>query len=727
MTDRLYTVQGMDCADCARTVEKGVRQLSGVHRVEVNFATGKLRLAGDVPLETLSQRVRSLGYQLAEPAPRPTPRPHGLLGFWRYLLARTETRLALLGSLGIVLAWTGEQLGLNPIAASGLLIVSMLLAGYPIARSGLTTLFINRDFSINLLMTIATVGAVIIGEPLEGATLIVLFALAEALEGYTTDRARDSLRGLMGLAPARGLRLADGRIEDVPVEELQVGDVIVVRPGERIPMDGVVTAGASDVNQAPITGESVPVEKAVGAEVFAGTVNGGGALEVRVTRLAADNTLSRIIHLVEEAQSNRAPSQRFIDRFARYYTPATVITALLVASVPPLFFGQPFWETAAGHGWLYRALALLVIACPCALVISAPVTIISALTAAARRGVLIKGGAHLEMLAQVRAFAFDKTGTLTHGAPQVTAVRAIDCATGDACEKCDDVLALASALEQRSAHPLARAVVREAEARNLDQTYAPAENVVTLAGRGLQGEVNGKLATLGNHGLFDAEHPHGHEFCRAIDTAHANGQTTMLLCDGDRVRGYIAVADAVRPDSQGVLADLKALGAVSIMLTGDNAAVAREIGRQVGVDETRAGLLPADKAAAVQELRGRFGRVAMVGDGINDTPALAAADIGIAVGGAASAQAVETADAVLMADGLAQLPFAMRLARFARTLIKQNLAFSLGTKLAFIILTLFGVTSLWLAILADMGVSLLVTFNGMRPLRFEQKRSEHHA
>ena len=368
------------------------------------------------------------------------------------------------------------------------------------------------------------------------------------------------------------------------------------------------------------------------------------------------------------------------------------------------------------------------IACPCALVISAPVTIVSALTAAARRGVLIKGGAHLEMLAQVRAFAFDKTGTLTHGEPRVTAVRAVDCVTDAACEKCDDVLALASALEQRSAHPLARAVVREAAARSLDQTYAPAEDVVTLVGRGLQGRVNGKLATLGNHGLFDAEHPHGDEFCRAIDTAHANGQTTMLLCDGDRVRGYIAVADAVRADSRDVLAELRSLDAASIMLTGDNAAVAREIAGQVGVDEARAELLPADKAAAVQELRGRFGRVAMVGDGINDTPALAAADIGIAVGGAASAQAVETADAVLMADGLAQLPFAVRLARFARTLIKQNLAFSLGTKLVFIILTLFGVTSLWLAILADMGVSLLVTFNGMRPLRFRTStRSTHHA
>lgn len=719
MSDETYTVQGMDCADCARTIERGVGQLPGVQRVEVNFVSGKMRLVGDVPREALDQRVSSLGYQLAEPEPRPAPRPSGLPGFWRYLLARPETRLALAGSIGIALAWAGGRLGLDATLTTVVLIAAMCLAGYPIARSGLTVLLINREFNINLLMTIAAVGAVIIGQPAEAATLIVLFALAEALEGYTADRARDSLRGLMELAPARALRLADGRDEEVPVEALRVGDTILIRPGERIPMDGVVSAGASEVNQAPITGESVPVEKAAGAEVFAGTVNGGAALEVRVTRLAADNTLSRIIHLVEEAQSSRAPSQRFIDQFARSYTPAVLAVAAIIATVPPLLLGQPFWETAAGHGWFYRALALLVIACPCALVISAPVTIISALTAAARHGVLIKGGAHLETLAQVDAFAFDKTGTLTRGEPQVTTVRAIDCATGEPCERCDDVLALASALEQRSAHPLARAVVRAAEERQLDQTYAPAENVVTLVGRGLQGQVNGKLATLGSHDLFDAEHPHDADFCQVVDAAHAGGQTTMLLCDGDRVRGYIAMADAVREDSRGVLTQLRALGATSIMLTGDNASVAQGIGHQVGVDEVRAGLLPADKADAVRELRDRFGRVAMVGDGINDTPALAAADIGIAVGGAASAQAVEAADAVLMADGLAQLPFAVRLARFARRLIKQNVAVALGTKLVFIVLTLFGVTSLWLAIAADLGVSLLVTTNGMRPLRFE--------
>jgi len=725
MKPNVYSIDGMDCADCARTVEKGVAQLPGVRVAQVDFATGKLRLKGDVAPEVLRQRVEALGYHLATNSnpnsnsnSNSHPRSGGVPGFWRYLLSRTETRLALVGGAGIALAWLGEQFGPNPLAANGMWIASMLIAGWPIARSGLNALIINRDFNINLLMTMAAVGAVIIGEPLEGATLIVLFALAEALESFTTDRARDSLRGLMELTPAQAIRLSAGREEAVRVEALAVGDVIVIRPGDRIPMDGVITAGASDVNQAAITGESAPVTKAAGAEVFAGTVNGGGALEVRVTHLAQDNTLSRIIHLVEEAQSVRAPSQRLIDQFARLYTPAMVGLAALVAGVPPVFFGQPFWDTPTEHGWLYRALALLVIACPCALVISAPVTIISALTAAARRGVLIKGGAHLETLSRINAFAFDKTGTLTQGEPVVTQARALECEIGGDCEQCDEVLALASALERRSTHPLARAVMAAAEQRGLAEVYAPADDVVALAGRGVQGRINGKLATLGNHGLFDAEHPHTFEFCRMVEEAEARGQTTMLMCDGDRVRGFIAVADAVRAESRDALAQLTALGCETVMLTGDNLTVARAVGAQVGVADVRASLLPADKFAAVKALRDQHGHVAMVGDGINDTPALAAADVGVAVGGAASAQAIETADVVLMADGLRQLPVAVRLARFARNIIAQNIAFSLITKLVFVGLALSGVTSLWLAILADMGVSLLVTFNGMRPLAF---------
>lgn len=717
---KTYTITGIDCAECARTVEKGVAQLPGVQAVEVDFATAQLRLTGDLPTATLQARLQTLGYDLAAPAPRPTPR--GLRGFAAYVWERPDTRLAVLGSAGIALAGALMWAGAPALVTQGLLLAALALAGYPIARSGLTALVINRDININLLMTLAAIGAVIIGEPLEAATLIVLFALAEALEGYTADRARASLRDLLDLAPPQAYRVRADQTELAPVAVMQVGDVALVPPGERIPLDGVVLTGHSEVNQAPLTGESVPVNKAPGDTVLAGSINGAGALTIQVTHRAADTTLSRIIQLVESAQSNRAPTQRFIDRFARYYTPAVVTLAGLVAVIPPVFFQQTFWDTPTEHGWLYRALALLVIACPCALVISAPVTVISALTAAARRGVLIKGGTHLEMLARVRALAFDKTGTLTRGHPEVTAVRALDCVSEAGCERCADVLALAAALEQHSTHPLAQAVVRAAQAQGVAQTYT-ASAVTALPGRGLQGQVNGKTATLGSHRLFDSEHPHAAQVCQQVNAVEASGHSTMLVCDGDRVRGYVALADTVRPESRAAVEALKALGAHAVMLTGDNPTVARAIAEQVGVAEVRANLLPADKLAAIEQLRGDYGRVAMVGDGINDTPALAAADVGVAVGGAASAQAIETADVVLMAEGLQQLPFALRLARFAQRLMQANIIFSLVTKLGFVALAFFGFTSLWLAVLADMGVSLLVTLNGMRALRFEKAPS----
>jgi len=757
-----YNIAGMDCADCARTIEKGVGRLAGVRSVQVDFATGRIQVEGDVALDSLRERVEALGYRIADDmgmihhAPTPTP-SNAILGFARYLMGEQETRLALIGGaiilVGLALSFiVGPTHWFAPTIDS-LYIAAMLVALFPIARSGLNNLRINHDFNINLLMSIAAVGAVLIGETLEAATVIFLFAIGEALEGYTADRARDSLRSLMALAPERAIRIrkaesvskpgdnlisvlpltdsgrgdlpgrpynpSDYQEEIVPVEQLLPGDTILVKPGERVAMDGTVTAGESGVNQAPITGESIPVHKSAGAEVYAGTINGSGALEVRVTRLAGDSTLSRIIQLVEEAQSARAPSQRLIDRFAHYYTPAVVVIALLVATIPPLLFNAPFYDTAEGHGWLYRALAMLVIACPCALVISTPVTVISAITAAARHGVLIKGGKHLEALGRVSAFAFDKTGTLTTGQPVVTITRSVDCATGEACERCDDVLALASAVERRSAHPLAKAVVSAAQSRGLADTYAPAETVEMLAGRGLQGRVNGKLVTVGNHDLFDAEHPHSADLCALVDDAEASGNTSMLRCDGDRVRGFIAVADEARADSRRVIGNLKALGSATVMLTGDNAKVAQAIGRAVGVDDVRAGLLPADKVDAVKGLLDTYGGVAMVGDGVNDTPALAAATVGIAMGGAGSAQALETADIALMADDLKQLPFAVRLSRFARRLIVQNITLSLGMKLAFMLLAVTGGASLWAAIAADVGMSLVVTLNGMRPLKLK--------
>ena len=722
MVEHIYKIGNMDCANCALEVETGVRKLKGVQSVQVDFATGLMTFAGDVDEDTLRKRVEALGKTLEDRLDQPqiSATRGGVLGFWDYLLSRRETQLALIGASGVLLTLLLSLL--TPISASitaVLYSVSMLIALYPIARSGLNTLWINRVFNINLLMTIAAVGAIVIGQYLESATVIVLFAIGESLEGYTSDRARGSLRSLLDLAPAQAIRLRGSRQESVPVAALEVNDVILVRAGEHIPMDGEVSQGRSAVNQAPITGESMPVDKAPGDAVYAGTVNGSGTLEIRVTHLAVDNTLNRIIHLVEQAQAQRAPSQRLVDRFAQYYTPGVVVLALLVATLPPLLFNAPFFDTAAGHGWFYRALSMLVIACPCALVISTPVTVISAITAAARRGVLIKGGAYLEALSDVKAVAFDKTGTLTSGQPTVTHLRSVDCdpAEINGCEHCDDLLALAAALEKRSSHPLAQAVLRAAADHAVLDQYEAAREVEALAGRGVQGQIGSQTVTIGSHSLFDAEYPHDSELCDWVDSAESEGETVMLLSVGQRVRGFITVADQARPNSAAVVQQLKALGLSTIMLTGDNERAARAIGEQVGVSDVRANLLPQDKLAALESLLKTHERVAMVGDGINDTPALAAATVGIAMGGAGSAQALETADIALMADDLTQLPYAVQLSRFARDLIKQNVGLSLGLKAVFLLLALGGLTSLWAAVFADVGMALIVTLNGMRPLR----------
>jgi Cd2+/Zn2+-exporting ATPase len=710
-----YRVQGMDCLDCARTIEKGVAQLPGVQSAQVDFATATLTLEGEVNDQALRRRVQVLGYRLAETqAARPAPVANPVIGFFRHMLGSAPSRFALAGAalfVGGAITWL---IGLYTLSTA-LFTAATLIALLPIARSGLANLFINRSFNINFLMTIAAVGALILGEPAEGAAVVVLFAIGEALEGFTTDRARQSIRALMEVAPAEAVRLlADGHSEMVPVAALNVGDRVLARPGERIPADGVVSAGVSAVDQAAITGESVPVSKAQGDAVFAGTVNGGGALEITVTKLAADSTVERIIALVEQAESARAPSQRAIDEFARWYTPAVTAAALMVAFGPPLLLGAPFWNTAAEEGWLYRALAMLVIACPCALVISTPVTVISAISRAARSGVLIKGGAYLERLGNLQALAFDKTGTLTQGKPVVTLTQSVDCAGDSACDPCRDLLALAAAVEGRSTHPLARAVVTEAEAQGVADRYTAAGDVTTLGGRGVTGTVGDRRVTVGSHALFDAEHPHSAALCDAVGAAEAAGQSTLMVDDDGQVRGFLAAADTLRPESAAVIAELKALGLKTIMLTGDHPAAARAIGEKVGIDDVRAGLLPADKLAAIQALTAQYGAVGMVGDGINDTPALAAAAVGIAMGAGGSAQALETADVALMADTLARLPYAVRLSRRARRLIRQNIALSLGVKAVFLTLAVLGLTSLWGAVLADVGMLLLVTVNGLR-------------
>lgn len=744
-TEQVFRVTGMDCASCARTVEEGVAKLDGVDTCILNFTTETLRIQGNIAPETVAARVRELGYEMAGEDEKETAvsatAPSNFLAFmWQ----RRDTRLALLGALLILpglifnellpgLEWHNPLLDVTSVAA-------MVVAGYPVALSAWRALKINRDINMNVLMTIAAIGAVIIGAYTEAGLVMVLFALGEALEGYTGERARQSIRSLMAVAPNEATVLRpcidceghlgqDGYtggpcpfcgIEEhrAHIDELLVGDRIVVKPGERIPMDGRILTGKSAVNQAPITGESRLIDKTADDHVFASSINGEGTLEIEVTHLAKDNTISRVIKMVEEAQERRSPAQRFVDQFARYYTPVVVFLAALVAIVPPLFFGQPFWNPdASTQGWLYRALALLVVACPCALVISTPVSIISAISNGARNGVLIKGGAYLEILSRVKAIAFDKTGTLTRGEPAVVAVRAANCTTQPnlACGPCDELLALSSAVEQRSEHPLAQAVVREAVQRGVDKRYPAAEAVQALAGRGVTGQVNGHQVTIGSHAYFEEHVAHGNHHDE-VTAADNQGYTTMLVSSNEGYLGYIAVADTVRESSRAAVTALKQQKVQPlVMLTGDNEATARTIAGQVGVTEVRANCLPEDKVTAVDALRQQYGEVAMVGDGINDAPALATASVGIAIGN--TAQAMETADITLMSNDLRHLPFALKLGRAAMRTIYANVALSIGIKVAFLILVVLGLGSMWLAVLADMGTSLLVTLNGMRLLR----------
>jgi Zn2+/Cd2+-exporting ATPase len=724
MVERKLRITGLDCMECAKGLEASVANMDVVESAELQFFNNTLTVKGEVDEKALRKLITSLGYGVDDgegDETAPADEPSALMGFWRFILQRVETRMALIAAGVVMLSLAISWLGFPGWLVIGLQIGALVLAGWPIGRSGLVNLWVNHSFNINFLMTVAGIGAVVIGEYAEAAALIVLFDLAEGLEAFTNARARGALSRLTALTPTHAIRLENGVEDLVPVEKLAIGEQILVRPGERIPLDGVIVEGQSDINQAPITGESMPVWKDPGDEVFSGTVNGNGRLIVEVTRLVADSTLHRIIEMVTEAQSRQSQSQKLIDQFAQYYTPAMVILAVLMAAIPPLFFGELFLNTSVERGWLHRALALLVISCPCALVISTPVTMVASLTKAAREGVLFKGGIFVESLSQMKAFAFDKTGTLTHGEPTVVETKDLTCQGSSQCSACDDMLALAYALERHSAHPLAQAIADEAEKRGVTNWYPPATNLTTRGGLGLEGRVDGRQMTIGSRRLFKEEHDIPPVVEEWVAEAESEGKTAMLLCDGTKVRGFIAVADTPRLESQNVVRALNEMGKVTVMLTGDNATVAGVVGKAVGLRDVRAGLLPGDKQQAVARLREEHGKVAMVGDGINDAPALASADLGIAMGGGGSAQAMETADVVLMADDIHKLPFAIRLSQFANRLVRQNIIFSLGSKLLVAVIAFLGYAPLWLAVLADMGVSLVVTLNGLRALRFKIK------
>ncbi len=735
MTDRPegteLEIGGLDCADCALTLESGVGALAGVESCHLSFATGRLRVIGDAKREDIERRVAEMGYEVVEPRAAEEPATGARrAGFLSYLLRRAEGRLALLGALlvapGVVF---GELGGIDLTLLDVLAIGATLAAGAQVARRAASVLRVNRQVNIDVLMTIAAAGAIVIGAYTEAGMVMVLFAIGSALEGYTTGRARSAVRSLMEVVPSFATRIhwhGDSQYQTrVPISSLSVGDRVAVLPGGRIPMDGVVHEGRSHVNQAPITGESRLIDKHVGDKVYAGSINGEGALEIEVVHLAEDNTISRMIELVAEAQESKAPVERFVDRFARIYTPAVVGLALAVAVLPPLLYDAPFWGSAEGtSGWLYRGLALLVVACPCALVISTPVTVVSAITNGARSGVLVKGGEVLEVLAGIRAVAFDKTGTLTEGEPSVIGFRSAECLLRDGqhktrCEPCGDMLALASAVERRGDHPLSRAVVAEAERYGVDRRYPTARQVTALAGKGISGKVAGRQVLIGSHDLFDKTIDHSPEHCRAIERETDKGHTAIMVSADGEFAGAIFASDAARATSRQAVRELRAQGvAATVMLTGDEERAARWVADEVGIDDVRAGLMPEDKLRAVAKLKAAHGAVAMVGDGINDAPALAAADVGIAVGAATgpTTQAMETADVALMADDLRRLPFALRLAREAMSTIRINVAASVLVKVAFLALVLAGVGTMWMAVVADMGTTLAVTLFGMRLL-----------
>lgn len=738
-------IAGMDCGSCALTIEDGLRQLPGTRRVSVDFTTEMLELEGEVTRDEVEHRLRQLGYRLAD-----EPGSAALAGtvtesrgVLRFFLTDPQQRLALTAAVAVLAVTMSAALApasALPRLRSLTLTAAVLLVGARIFAKGLRALLFSRRVNIDLLMTLAALGALLTGEAGEAATVVLLFTFGEGLERFSAARARDSLRTLMALQPQTATLLTryahaaheHGHDHDphgehehmrvVRAAQLVAGDLILVRPGERIAADGRVRSGESSVNQAAVTGESIPIAKRAGDAVLAGTVNSDGALEVEVTAVAADSTVARIARLIAQAQAQRSPAEAFIDRFARWYTPAVVMLAVLVVAVPVLLGGGALLNGADGsRGWLYRGLALLIIACPCALVISIPVTVVSSLTRLARLGVLVKGGEQLDQLTAVRTIAFDKTGTLTSGRPSVTAVKARGCVhepqTEPACPSCDEVIAIAASVERSSEHPIAHAIMESARRRGIAQRYPPAAAIVAAAGRGVTGQLQGSAVAVGTAALIGARAAAGAgEFTQLTQSR----RTVMLVARGAAVVGAIGVEDALRDETPAVLAALRRTvpGLRTTMLTGDNEHVAHDVARRAGaVDEVRAGLMPADKLAAIEQLRHAHGAVAMVGDGINDAPALARADVGIAMGGAGSAQAMETADVVLMQDDLKRLPSVFAIARCNRTIVKQNIALSLGLKLAVLALAIPGFATLWLAVGADVGTTLLVTLNGMRMLR----------
>jgi Cd2+/Zn2+-exporting ATPase len=721
MADRLdFRIHGMDCADEVAILRRELQPLVGApERLSFDILRGKMMVAAGTPevgANEIAQAVARTGMRAElwrDIAPDVAES-----SFWqrrrRTILTAASGIFGLSGfavqalQVGLSAAFSepGDGGAAAPISRVSLVCyLAAIVSGgwYVVPRAWNAIKRLRPD--MNLLMLIAVVGAAAIGQWLEAAVVAFLFAVSLALESWSVNRARRAVEALLAIAPptARVLQ-PDGTDIEVAAAEVAIGAMVIVRPGDRVPLDGSVRRGESDVNQAPITGESVPVTKAPGADVFAGTVNGDGVLEIEVTRLAGETTLAKIIQMVGEAQSRRAPAEQWVDRFALIYTPTIFVAALLVAVVPPLLFD------ASSSAWLYRALVLLVIGCPCALVISTPVSIVASLAAAARHGVLVKGGAFIEAPAKLKAVALDKTGTLTLGAPEVVDIVPLSGHTED------ELLQALGAMEAHSDHPIGRAIAAHVRDRNI--WVAPATEVQAVQGRGITAEIDGKRYWLGSHRYLDELRQETPEIHAQIEAMSSAGRTVVIMGNDEHVCGFITLADAVRSESVEAIKSLRALGVAHvIMLTGDNEATARRIADETGVDEVRSSLLPADKVAAVEALVKQFGSVAMIGDGVNDAPAMGRATIGIAMGAAGSDAAIEAADIALMSDDLSKLPWLIEHSRRTLAVIRQNVILSLAVKGLFVVLTFAGYATLWGAIASDMGVSLVVIANALRLLK----------
>jgi Cd2+/Zn2+-exporting ATPase len=687
---QVFDVLGLDCVDEVTLIERGLGALDGVCSVRADPVSGRATVIHTLDGGVIERAFEELGLPAREARAEQPGRK----------LAHATTL-----ALGLTLAgYAANVMGLS--WAPLLYIPAILIGGAPIALRGWRRAR-QRVLDMNALMTIAVVGAAGIGEWAEAATTVVLFGIAHVLETRSMERARRAIGDLIRETPDQARVRRDGREQLVPPDRVVPGETIVVKPGERFPLDGVVRVGMTEVDEAPITGEAMPIEKTLGDEVFAGSLNGRGLVEVEVSCRASETTLARIIRRVEEAQASRAPIQTFVERFARVYTPAVLVLAALIAFIPPLFLGEVF-ET-----WLYRALVLLVVSCPCALVISTPVAIVSALTAASRKGVLIKGGAHLEAIARVRAIAFDKTGTLTRGRPEVTDLVP---APGQDAKR---LLRLAASIEARANHPLGHAVIERARAQGL--CLDDVVDAHALAGRGLSGRIGEHVVLVGSHRLFDERGLCDHSIDAELTRLESEGKTVVLVGRAtpgpDALIGAIAIADTPRPEARGTIAAIVEAGIHVTMLTGDNARTAAAVAAQLGIEDVRAEQLPDEKAAAIGDLQREHHYVAMVGDGVNDAPALAAASVGIAIGDRRSDAALETADIVLVSTDLTRIADLFAWGRSARRVVAQNIFFALTIKFVVLAAALAGHASLWAAVAADMGSSLLVIGNGLRLLR----------